>query len=57
MGRIKKYLTKEEREEANRRYVKKYYWKNKKRIDKAIKEKYRSKKNGKNLHVKSSPNK
>jgi hypothetical protein len=40
MGKLKKYLTDEERKEAYRLSSKMYYWKNKDRIDKKQKEKY-----------------
>jgi len=40
MGKLKKYLTDEERKEAYRLSSKEYYWKNKERIDKRQKEKY-----------------
>jgi len=32
MGRIKKYMTKEEKYEAQKRWVMEYYWKNKEMI-------------------------
>lgn len=40
MGKLKKYLTEEERKEAYRLSSKAYYWKNKEYIDKKQKEKY-----------------
>jgi hypothetical protein len=44
MGKLKKYLTDEERKEAYRLSSKAYYWKNKDRIDKRQKEKYHDRK-------------
>ena len=41
MGRLKKYYTDEERKLKQREYSKKYYWKNKKRIDEKAKQRYR----------------
>lgn len=40
MGRIKKYQTKEELILKQREYSKKYYWKNKEKIDEKLKRKY-----------------
>ena len=40
MGRLKKYKTDEERKEAQRRWSKKYYWKNKEKIDDKNKARY-----------------
>jgi hypothetical protein len=40
MGRIKKYQTKEERILKQREYSKKYYWKNKEKIDEKLRQKY-----------------
>ena len=48
MGRIKKYHTEEERKEANRQKAKRYYWKNKEKVDAKAKERYWQKV-GKNL--------
>lgn len=40
MGRLKKYKTEEELKEANRQKSKRYYWRNKEKVDKRILEKY-----------------
>jgi hypothetical protein len=44
MGRIKKHQTKEELILKQREYSKKYYWKNKEKIDEKLKQKYHEKK-------------
>ena len=43
MGRLKKYKTEEDRKEANRQKAKRYYWRNKEKIDAKNKERYRRK--------------
>lgn len=40
MGRIKKYKTEEELKIARREYSKKYYWKNKEKVDERVRKKY-----------------
>ena len=45
MGRIKKHKTEEELKLARREYSKKYYWKNKEKVDERVRTKYREKKN------------
>lgn len=40
MGRLKKYNTPEEKQEAKRRASNRYYWKNKEREDAKAKERY-----------------
>jgi len=45
MGRIKKYLTKDEKIQAQKEWSKKYYWKNKKQEDEKAKQRYRNNKN------------
>lgn len=40
MGRLKKYNTLEDKKEAQRSWSRKYYWKNKKSIDKKANRKY-----------------
>lgn len=49
MGRLKKYKTEEELKMARREYSKKYYWKNKERIDGRVKKKYYERKNLRNI--------
>lgn len=44
MGRLKIYHTEEEKKEAQRRWAKEYYWRNKKQIDEKAKKRYKSKK-------------
>ena len=44
MGRLKKYNTEEERKEANRQKAKRYYWKNKEKVDAKNKARYRRQK-------------
>ena len=48
MGRLKKYNTVVEQQNAQRKWAKQYYWKNKTRLDEKAKEAYR-KKTGKDL--------
>lgn len=48
MGRRKKYNTDEEQAEANRQKSRRYYWKNKEKIDAKNKERYRKNKSSKN---------
>ena len=43
MGRIKKYLTKEEKQLAQKLASKKYYWKNKEQEDEKAKRRYHNK--------------
>jgi len=43
MGRLKKYKTEEERRDAQRRWSKEYYWRNKEKIDEQAKQRYRKK--------------
>ncbi len=43
MGRIKKYLTKEEKQLAQKLASQKYYWKNKKQEDEKARQRYRKK--------------
>ena len=43
MGRLRKYQTKEQQQLANREKSKRYYWKNKEKIDAKAKERYRNK--------------
>jgi hypothetical protein len=40
MGRIKKYSNKEEKLQAQKRWSKEYYWKNKKQEDAKARERY-----------------
>lgn len=40
MGRIKKYLTEEEKIQAQKEWSKKYYWKNKKQEDEKARQRY-----------------
>lgn len=40
MGRIKKYKTDEEKRLAQNRWAREYYWRNKEKIDKKMKNKY-----------------
>jgi hypothetical protein len=50
VGRLKKYFTLEEKKEAAKVASKKYYWKNKSRIDNYMKNKYKNnKKDGNSL--------
>lgn len=49
MGRLRKHKTEEEVRLARREYSKKYYWKNKERVDERVKNNYRKKKNSGNL--------
>lgn len=44
MGRLRKYKTEEEKREAQKKWSKAYYWKNKKTIDEKAKERYRKRK-------------
>ena len=44
MGRLKKYHTDEERKDANRQKSKRYYWKNKEKVDAKNKKRYHEKK-------------
>jgi hypothetical protein len=44
MGRIKKYLTPEEKQAAKANASKKYYWKNKEQEDEKARERYRKNK-------------
>lgn len=41
MGRLKKYLSEEERVEAQKEWSRSYYWKNKEQVDERAREKYR----------------
>jgi hypothetical protein len=41
MGRLKKYKTEEERRDAQRKWSREYYWRNKERIDEQAKKRYR----------------
>jgi len=50
MGRLKKDITPEEKAERQRLYSKKYYWKNKERIDERVRENYRRIKKQKNMN-------
>lgn len=43
MGRLKKHITKEQIKKANQIKAKRYYWKNKEKIDAREREKYRKK--------------
>jgi hypothetical protein len=43
MGRIKKYLTPEEKQESRNRASKKYYWKNKEQEDEKARQRYQEK--------------
>jgi hypothetical protein len=45
MGRIKKYLTKEEKFQAQKEWSKKYYWKNKEQEDEKARQRYQNNKN------------
>jgi hypothetical protein len=45
MGRIKKYLTEEEKITAKKQQAYKYYWKNKEKQDEKARERYRKNKN------------
>jgi hypothetical protein len=45
MGRIKKYITEEEKIQAQKEWSKKYYWKNKKQEDEKSKQRYWGNKN------------
>jgi hypothetical protein len=47
MGRIKKYLTKEEKFQAQKEWSKKYYWKNKEQEDEKARQRYQNNKNNK----------
>jgi hypothetical protein len=47
MGRIKKYLSEEQKKEAQRKWSQNYYVKNKKQIDEKAKDRYY--KNNRNL--------
>lgn len=49
MGRLKKYNTDQELQLARREYSKKYYWKNKEKIDERVRENYRRTKRKKNI--------
>lgn len=51
MGRIKKYQTEDERILKQREYSKKYYWRNKEKIDEKLKQKYHEKKQNNNFIV------
>ena len=44
MGRFKKYFTDEEKCEAQKRYSKKYYWKNKEKMDTYMRKRYHERK-------------
>ena len=44
MGRLKKYVTEEERKEAQRKWNREYYKRNKDKLDNYAKEKYKSRK-------------
>lgn len=46
MGRLKKYFSTEEKKEAAKAASKKYYWKNKDKIDSKAKIYYKNKKDG-----------
>lgn len=46
MGRLKKYFTVEEKKEAAKQASKKYYWKNKDKIDQMAKIRYKNNKDG-----------
>jgi hypothetical protein len=45
MGRIKKYLTEEEKIQAQKDWSKKYYWKNKEQEDEKARQRYQTSKN------------
>jgi hypothetical protein len=45
MGRIKKYLTPEEKQVSRANASKKYYWKNKEQEDEKARQRYRKNKN------------
>jgi hypothetical protein len=45
MGRLKKHKTEEDLKIARREYSKKYYWKNKEKVDARVKKKYYERKN------------
>ena len=45
MGRLKKYLTEEEKLNIKRLRAKKYYWNNKKDQDEKARQRYKNKKN------------
>jgi len=45
MGRIKKYLTKEEKQLAQKLASQRYYWKNKEQEDEKAKQRYQRNKN------------
>ena len=47
MGRLKKYLTEEEKSEIRRKWSREYYWKNKEQCDE--KQRKRNKKMGEKL--------
>jgi hypothetical protein len=49
MGRLKKDIPKEILAERQRLYSKKYYWKNKSRIDERVKASYQKRKNREGL--------
>lgn len=43
MGRLRKYNTVEDQQQAQRKWAREYYWKNKTRLDEKAKEAYRRK--------------
>jgi len=45
MGRLKKYNSIEDQQDAQRRWAKEYYWRNKTKLDEKAKEAYRKKDN------------
>lgn len=45
MGRIKKYQTPEEKQQAKRQRAHEYYWNNKEKQDERAKQRYRNNKN------------
>lgn len=45
MGRLKKYNSLEDQQDAQRRWAKEYYWRNKTKLDEKAKKAYRKKNN------------
>ena len=43
MGRLKKYKTEKDRLDAQRKWNREYYWRNKEKIDEQSRERYRKK--------------
>lgn len=51
MGRLKKYNTEEDKREANKLSVRKYYWKNKEAQDNRARINYKKKKDGDSIRT------